>query len=965
MDKEALLCRIAALEKENAELKKLLNKAGILYPSEEPIEIAPEPVQSTIIPESITHNHARLFYSFFWGRTDVYAKRFENKITDKSGYYPQCDNFWKPGICPKSSGTKIQCKNCQNKHWTKLTANQIERHLKGMDVVGIYPLFPDGTCRLLVFDFDDHDNTTKDQWMKEVDALRKIGALHRIPMLVERSRSGNGAHVWIFFNTPISATLARKFGFTLLNKGAESVNLTSFRFYDRMIPAQDSLSDGDLSNLVVLPLQGKALEQQNSAFVDEKWVAYPDQWTALRNSKKLPIEQINDYLKLWNNNSESADDTKPWERTKHFHASDCDDELSVTLSDGLYIKTANLKPRLQNQIRRLAAFSNPLFYRNQAMGLSNHANSRILYLGYDDAGFIYIPRGLQDVLNERCVEAGIPVSTVDRRSPGTTIHAIFEGQLRSNQEDAVRALLQHNTGILSAATAFGKTVVCSNMIAQRKVNTLIILESSSLVEQWKKSLEKFLCIDEPLPEYTTPTGRIKKRSSHIGIIQGTKDTSTGIVDIAMAGSLFKKGEPHKRLNEYGMILVDECHHSASETVSKVLRSVSAKYVYGVTATPFRSDHLGRINEMLLGPVRFTFSAKEKAAEQGIGHFIVPRFTRAVCPHGQDRLKIQDAYAIVWDNELRNQQIVEDIKECIGHHRTPVVLTKFKSHAELLFTMTKGYADHIFLLTGSKSKKEQQAIRAEMDAVSTSETMLLIATGQLIGEGFDYPRLDTLIMACPVAFKGIIEQYAGRLHRDFEGKENVMIYDYIDAHIPVFDAMYAKRLKAYKRIGYELYKGPTSEKQSVNAIYDSDSYTEIYEQDLKEATKEIVISSPTLGRQKVMRIINLLKQKQEAGIKVTIVTWHPDCYKYGSDVHRIELMDTLRSSGFHIELMRDNCQHFAVIDNEVVWYGSMNLLSKDDMEDNIMRLTDKSVAAELLEMTFGKTHPRQEFQLPLR
>ena len=231
----------------------------------------------------------------------------------------------------------------------------------------------------------------------------------------------------------------------------------------------------------------------------------------------------------------------------------------------------------------------------------------------------------------------------DKRCIGTDIQAEFVGELRESQAKAVNAILRYDNGILSAATAFGKTVVCSNLISQRKVNTLILLESSSLIEQWGKALTTFLSIDAELPEYKTKTGRTKKRKSLVGVIRGTKDTSTGIVDIAMAGSLFKKGEPHPRLKEYGMVPVDECHHSASETVSRVLREISAKFVYGVTATPFRGDGLERINEMLLGPIRFQYTAKEKAEEQGIDHLIVPRFTRTVSPHGRDKLHINEAY----------------------------------------------------------------------------------------------------------------------------------------------------------------------------------------------------------------------------------------------------------------------------------------------------------------------------------
>lgn len=509
-----LMIRLEKLESENSYLRMLLKQAGIEY---KPIETAEDscyvpfnPDQgSIIISKKITLNHARQFYSYFWGRTDVYSKRSKNKTTGKVGYYPQCDNFWKHGVCPKASGSKVMCRDCNNRRWTRLRGEQIENHLRGLnkdasDVIGIYPLFPDGTCRLLVFDFDNHDKGAEEQefantdniWIEEVDALRKIGKENGIPMLVERSRSGKGAHVWIFFDAPISASLARKFGFSLLDKGAESVNMKSFRFYDRMLPAQDNIEDGELGNLIALPLQGQALKNGNSAFVDECWNAYPDQWAALQSVSKLSACKIEKMLMERDIHdtgttvscipSTEKDVLKPWERSRCLHAEDVLGEISITISNRIYIKTDNIKPRIQNQIRRMAAFSNPIFFRNKAIGLSNYAHSRYIYLGEGDSGYICIPRGLLEHLVEKLEAAEIPYNVSDKRVGGSTINATFVGELRESQKKAVAALLRYDNGILSAATAFGKTVVCSNLISQKKVNTLILLESSSLIEQWKK-----------------------------------------------------------------------------------------------------------------------------------------------------------------------------------------------------------------------------------------------------------------------------------------------------------------------------------------------------------------------------------------------------------------------------------------------------------------------------------------------
>lgn len=952
-----LSAQVEQLQSENAYLKRLLDEAGIPYTR-----------QKEIAPIVITKQLARRFYSYFWGRTDVYSKRSVNKSTGKTGYYPQCENLWKDGLCPKKAGKKVKCGDCTNRKLRKLEAEQIMAHLRGekpdgSDVIGIYPLFPDGTCRFLVFDFDNHEKgaealdfgNTDNSWMEEVDALRQVCTTNGIPCLVERSRSGRGGHLWIFFDRSMEAGLIRRFGMALLGKGAETVNLKSFRFYDRMLPAQTSIGDGELGYLIALPLQGQALKNGNSAFVDQSWEPFADQWSALFATQRLSAETIDDCIKKWNVAESSQDsflpeETKPWERTRKFHKEDADGQLRLTLANRIYIETANLKPRLQNQIRRMAAIQNPMFYRNQALGLSNFSNSRFLYLGEDDGDFLCIPRGLWDELLERCKEAEIPVQTEDKRAVGKTLNVHFQGELRDNQKEAVRAILKYDCGILSAATAFGKTVVCSRLIAERKVSTLILLESSALIEQWQKALDRFLEFQEELPVYETKTGRKKHRKSVVGIIHGPKDTSTGIVDIAMAGSLCKKGEFHPRLREYGMVLVDECHHSASETLRSVLQEVHAHYVYGVTATPFRGDGLEKINEMLLGPVRFQYSAKEKAAEQGIGHYIIPRFTRTVLPYYKEKIHVTEAYDHLRKNESRNNLIAADVKKALSEGRTPVILTRFTDQAAALYEILKPFAQKPFLLTGDMPKKDREATMKAMAEVRSDESMFLAATGQLIGEGFDYPRLDTLFLATPVSWKGVVEQYAGRLHREYPGKKNVYIFDYVDTHIPVFDKMYAKRLRTYKRIGYSLHTSDAPEKQTANAIFDSDNYRSVFEQDIREAVKSVVISSPTLSRKRVEQLIALLQPGQENGLKVTVITWHPDVYRYGKDEHRFGLLESLRTAGCEIRLVQDSCQHFAVIDERTVWYGSMNLLSRDDVEDNIMRLESQEVAEELLGMT---------------
>ena len=555
---------------------------------------------------------------------------------------------------------------------------------------------------------------------------------------------------------------------------------------------------------------------------------------------------------------------------------------------------------------------------------------------------------------EKAKQADIDYEIEDERQQGRNINVDFIGELRSEQDRALKELMKYDNGILHAATAFGKTVVSSAIIAQKKVNTLIILESSALIEQWKEALGRFLNIDEELPTYETKTGRVRKRKSLIGTLQGAHDSMTGIIDIAMAGSLCKKGEYHNLLNEYGLVLVDECHHSASETIANVLKEVKAKYVYGVTATPKRGDGLEKINYMLIGPIRYSYTAKEKAKEQGIQHLVYPRFTRTVPPRGviTGKMHPNEAYEIIHNNDMRDEQIIEDVKNCVSAGRTPVVLSRYKDHAEKLFERLKSYADYVFIMTGNNSKKEHRKILDQMRQVNNDESMILVATGSLVGEGFDFPRLDTLFMATPVSFRGVVEQYAGRLNRDYAGKENVIIYDYVDNHIPMFDNMYIKRLKAYKQIGYELSSSLKVDKQMVNAIYEGDNYREIFHKDLLDADKNIIISSPAISGQKVYELISMLKEKQKTGVQITIVTWTYDSYGFGDAVYWMQLHEDMRKAGFYIKTVEEYCDRFAVIDQEVVWYGNINLLAKDKIDDSIMRVMSKEIAGELMEITFG-------------
>ncbi len=904
---------IACLRSEVARLRELLLQHGISPAVHEPARaevsstpIPPVPQSLPCVihqPEQLTEKHALLLYSLFRGRKDVYSTRSVTK-EGKAVYYPVCTHFWQEGLCPKRDRQKVKCMECPNRSWAPLTQRALLRHLRGerieaTDVVGIYPLLPDETCHFLAFDFDNHEadaasGTGADKLAalrEEVDAMRAICCHLHIPCLVERSRSGLGAHVWLLFEEAIPATLARSFGASLLTKGAEFVNLRTFRTYDRMLPAQDHLPAGGLGNLIALPLQGKALQQGNSAFVDELWMPYCDQWDYLAHAEKISRETIEESVRQWCQHGElgllsevdetaadSADEfalisePKPWEHNPFMlYAEDVAGSLDITRAEQIFIATASLKPRIQNTLRRLAAFQNPLYYKRLAMGYSVRETPRIIPCHREAAGYIALPRGKWEELNLLLQKGGIHPRVRDKRQQGKRIKVIFQGKLYPEQQRAADKMLVHEMGILHAATAFGKTAVGANLIACQGVNTLILVHNREIMKNWLEDLPKFLDIQEELPTYTTPKGQTRRRRNMIGSLHATHNSLTGIIDVAMVTSLGKGDDINPAVLEYGMVIMDECHHGAAQTMEDVLRNIPARYVYGLTATPKRDDGMEQKVTMQFGGIRHRFTAREKAALQGISHFIRPRFTRLVNLGAP--WSMQEAYREVIGNEERNALIVDDTLACIQAGKTPLLLTKFKEHAETLRRMLAGRVLHLFVLQGGRSSKESSEIRQALYAVPECEPLAVIAIGQYIGEGFNLPRLDSLMLTVPISFAGNVEQYVGRLHRNYEGKTAVWVYDYVDIHIHMLESMYQKRLTTYRKIGYSI-RGElrTSDEFSdePRSIFNGEEFFTVFWKDVGTATQSVVISSPRFSLQGVQQFVQSARLHQLRGIRFSVL-----------------------------------------------------------------------------------------------
>lgn len=873
-----------------------------------------------------------LFKSLFWGRTDVYAKRYYNTKTGKSGYVPACSNEWVKFVCNKK---KYTCSKCPNHSFIEMNDRVIYNHLKGndefcRDVVGIYPMLSDETTKFLAIDFDE------ESWQEDVTAVRKICREYNIPVSVERSRSGNGAHMWFFFEQAVPAFAARKFGSGLLTKSMESRHEIKLDSYDRMFPNQDTMPKGGFGNLIALPLQGRARKSKNSEFVDDNFISYPDQWEYLYNIKKITANEIEEYTKLLCDNGDLgelvSEDEKPWEKKpeQNITPMDFSGTVEIVKANMLFIKKKGISQYALNKIKRLGAFKNPDFYKSQAMRLPIYNKPRIIDTTEETDKFLCIPRGCEESLLALLDNAGAGYIIEDERNIGSAVNVKFKGELYAEQQSAVNEMLKYENGVLSATTAFGKTVVAAYIIAQRSVNTLILVHSAALLEQWEKSLSQFFTFEDKLPEQPTTRGR-KKKISHIGLLGSGKNTLNGKVDIAIMQSLIKDNEVKEFVKDYGMVIVDECHHVSAFSFEKILKSVNAKYVYGLTATPVRQDGHHPIIFMQCGPIRYRVDARIQAENRAFSHYMIPRFTEFRV--AENDIDYQTVCAKVCTDEMRNNMIVNDVIKAVLNKRTPIILTERKEHADLLAGLIKEKCDNVFVLSGKDKAKDKKLKLEQIKAVPKSENLVIVATGKYVGEGFDEPRLDTLFLAMPIAWKGTLAQYAGRLHRNYDGKQEVSVYDYADIFMPMLERMYHKRVKGYAELGYIV---KSSDNETENIIFDTKTYFSKFSEDLYGAVKEIVISAPRLNKSVAKKILNTVDKNTD--IKIVTKTENNDI------VREILSSEEIGNCEF---IMYDNAfQNFAVIDKRIVWYGNINYLSYNYSEESAMRFISESVAGKL-------------------
>ncbi|WP_077034709.1 DEAD/DEAH box helicase family protein [Pelomonas sp. KK5] len=771
---------LAALQVENARLTALLKAHGIEWRApHSPAPVVSEPVRLS------TDEKVALFRRLFRGRMDVYPIRWESKTTGKSGYAPACANEWRAGVCEKP---RIKCGDCSNRLLIPLSDAVVYRHLAGEHTVGVYPLLEDDTCHFLAVDFDEAD--WRDDARAFVQPCEELG----VPAALEVSRSGQGAHTWVFFASRVSARDARRLGTAIISHTCTRTRQLRLASYDRLFPNQDSMPKGGFGNLIALPLQKEARDKGGSVFVDATLQPYPDQWAFLAAIQRMPAHDIEPTILRATGGThpldvtfiEDEDLSTPWKRTSAAAlrlAGPMPAVLTVTLANLIYFEKEQLPQALANRLIRLAAFQNPEFYKAQAMRMSVWDKPRVVGNAENYPRHIALPRGCLDAVQALLKDNGIRCNLRDERFAGEPLALAFAGTLRTDQEEAVTAMLRHDAGVLYAPTAFGKTVAAAAAIARRGVNTLVLVHRTELLKQWQERLQAFLGVGKGV----------------VGTIGGGKAKPTGRIDIAVMQSLSRQGEVDPLVENYGHVVIDECHHIGAASFDAILKRARAKFVLGLTATPIRRDGQQPIIFMQCGPIRFT-AAKPAGAPHDLE--VVPRYhsSRINLP---GEAGIQDVFRFVADDKARTEAVAGEVREAFERGRKILVLTERTEHLEAIRAGLDGLTSAFFVLHGRMSKKQRAALVAELETLPPEAPRILLSTGKLVGEGFDHAPLDTLVLAMPVSWTGTLQQYAGRLHREHAAKADVRIIDFVDAGHPALLRMWEKRQRGYRAMGYRV------------------------------------------------------------------------------------------------------------------------------------------------------------------
>ena len=768
----AILAEVAELREENARLRSLL---GLETRQDDGHRhgwtptLFSQPTEAALIDGAASvEEKLTLVRTLFGARSEVFAIRWENASTSKSGWSPAVRGGW--------------ANKRMKKEYLPLTDEVLARHLRGEATIGIYPLLPGDTCTLLACDFD--------QGTWALDALAYLDACHRaeVPAALERSRSGNGAHVWVFFEGEVPASTARSLGTSLLREAMAARAELDLSSYDRFFPSQDFMPKGSFGNLIALPLQGECLQRETTVFLDPTTMRpWPDQWAFLSSVARLTRESAKTL----------AESLRPVDAGPALTLADLAKaagppppaSIRARLGAMLSIERSGLPPAVIAALKHLASIHNPVFYEKQRMRFSTWDTPRFIRCYQEDLEWIHLPRGLVERVVELVAGLGSRLEVTDVRPQHPTVGLGFNGDLRPEQAKAVRAVIAHERGVIVAPPGSGKTVMACAVIAHHDAPTLVLVDRKELVDQWRDRLVAYLGV-EP---------------SQVGVVGGGKDKPTGIVDVAMIQSVGRRDNPSALFGRYGLVVVDECHHVPAVSFETCVRQADCRRWLGLTATPYRRDGLEAIIALQCGPTRYEITATEAAGATLLRRELMVHETEAEVP-GEDTA-IQTVFAALVEDQRRTDQICADIHDAVAAGRTCLVLTQRTDHIDAIVARLGALGNTALVLRGGLGKKARAAVAQAIAARPEDSGIVMVATGSYLGEGFDWPELDTLFLAFPIAFKGRVVQYVGRLLRTHEDKHHVELHDYVDVRIPVLDRMHSKRLPAYSTLGFDVPRRP--------------------------------------------------------------------------------------------------------------------------------------------------------------